>query len=282
MPSFDTPEPIAVSAHVVAGSLRLIAGDRAETVVQTRPRDPNKDADVRAAEQTEVTYTGGVLTLRTPKARYLVGRTGTVDITVELPTASRLEMTGDWAQLLGEGRLDEVRVNKISSGDVRLDETGPLHLKVTHGSITVDHIHGPAEITTSSGSLRIGTLDGTATLKNSNGSTLLGTALGEVHISAANGDVDIQRAESSVTATAAHGILRVAEVARGTTQLENAYGAIEIGIRAGTAAWLDVSTEWGQVRNTLDASDTPHETEDTVEVRARSRYGNIDIRHTRP
>ncbi|MYT32705.1 MULTISPECIES: DUF4097 family beta strand repeat-containing protein [unclassified Streptomyces] len=282
MPSFDTPEPIAVTAHVAAGSLRLTAGDRTETVVQARPRDPKKDVDVRAAEQTEVTCIGGVLTIRTPKPRYLVGRTGTVDVTVELPAGSRLDMTGDWAQLLGEGRLDEVRVNKISSGDVRLDETGPLHLKVTHGSITVDHIHGPAEIAASSGSLRIGTVDGAATLKNSHGSTILGTALGEVRINAANGDVDIQRAESSVTATAAHGTLRVAEVVRGTTQLENAYGAIEIGIRQGTAAWLDVSSEWGQVRNALDTSDTPHETEDTVEVRARSRYGNIDIRHARP
>ncbi|MFI1205129.1 DUF4097 domain-containing protein [Streptomyces sp. BHT-5-2] len=282
MPSFDTPEPISVTAHLTAGSLRLTAGDRTDTVVQTRPRDPKKDADVRAAEQTEITYTGGVLSLRTPKPRYLVGRTGTVDITVELPTDSRIEMTGDWAQLLGEGRLGEVRVKKISSGDVRLDTTGPLHLNVTHGSITVDRVNGPAEIATSSGSLRVGIIDGTATLKNSHGSTVLGAALGEVRVSAANGDVDIQRAESSVTATAAHGTLRVADVARGTTQLENAYGAIEIGIRQDTATWLDVNSERGQVRNMLNPTDTPHATDDTLEVRARSRYGNIDIRHARP
>ena len=43
----------------------------------------------------------GVLTIRTPKQRYLVGRTGTVDVTVELPTGSRVDMTGAWAQVLG-------------------------------------------------------------------------------------------------------------------------------------------------------------------------------------
>ncbi|MFE6689398.1 DUF4097 domain-containing protein [Streptomyces sp. NPDC057743] len=281
MPSFDTPEPISTTAHLTAGSLRFAAGDRADTVVEVLPRDPKKDQDVRAAEGTEVSYAGGVLTVRTPKQRYLVGRTGTVDVTVELPTGSNVEMTGDWAQLFGEGRLGEVRVKKLASGDVRLDATGPLQLNVAHGSITVDRVEGLAEITTSSGSLRVGTVNGPAVLKNSHGSTVVGAAIGELRVSGAHGDIDIQRAEGSVTATAAHGTLRVGEVARGAVQLENSYGAIEIGVREGTAAWLDVSSERGQVRNTLDASESPEEAEDTVEVRARSRYGNIDVRRAR-
>ena len=281
MPSFDTPEPISNTTHLTAGSLRFAAGDRADTVVEVLPRDPKKDQDVRAAEGPEVSYAGGVLTVRTPKQRYLVGRTGTVDVTVELPTGSNVEMTGDWAQLFGEGRLGEVRVKKLASGDVRLDATGPLQLNVGPGSTPVDRAAGLAEITTSSGSLRVGTVNGPAVLKNSHGSTVVGAAIGELRVSGAHGDIAIQRAEGSVTATAAHGTLRVGEVARGTVQLENAYGAIEIGVREGTAAWLDVSSERGQVRNTLDASESPEEAEDTVEVRARSRYGNIDVRRAR-
>ncbi|MET7718180.1 DUF4097 family beta strand repeat-containing protein [Streptomyces sp. NPDC005407] len=280
MPSFDTPEPISATAHVEAGSIRFTAGDRLDTVVEVRPRDPKRDQDVRAADQTEVTYASGVLTVRTPKQRYLVGRTGTVDVTVELPTGSRVDMTGAWAQVLGEGRLGEVRV-KTSSGDVRLDTTGPLQLTASHGSITVDRIEGMAEITTSSGSLRVGTVDGPAVLKNSHGTTTVGAATGDLRVSGANGDIDIERAEGSVAATTAHGTLRAAEVARGTVQLETSYGAIEVGIREGTAAWLDVSSGHGQVRNTLTASETPEKTEDTVEVRARTRYGNIDVRRAR-
>ncbi|MCY0947499.1 DUF4097 family beta strand repeat-containing protein [Streptomyces antarcticus] len=280
MPSFDTPEPISATAHVDAGSIRFTASDRPDTVVEVRPRDPEKEQDVRSADQTEVTYASGVLTVRTPKPRYLFGRTGTVDVTVELPTGSRVDMTGAWAQVLGEGRLGEVRV-KTSSGDVRLDTTGPLRLTASHGSITVDRIEGPAEISTSSGSLRIGTVDGSAVLKNAHGTTTVGAATGDLRVNGANGDIDITRAEGSVTATTAHGTLRVAEVARGTVQLETSYGAIEIGIREGTAAWLDVSSGQGQVRNTLTASDSPEKSEDTVEVRARTRYGNIDVRRAR-
>ena len=277
MPSFDTPEPISVTAHVEAGSIRFTAVDRLDTVVEVQPREPKKDQDVRAADQTEVTYANGVLTVRTPKPNLLgLGRTGTVDVTVELPTGSDVDMKGAWAQVLGEGRLGEVRV-KTSSGDVRLHTTGPLTLTASHGSITVDRVEGMAEITTSSGSVRVGLVDGPAVLKNSHGTTTVGAATGELRVSGANGDIEIRRAEDSVTATTAHGRLRVGEVARGTVQLETSYGAIEVGVREGTAAWLDVSSSSGQVRNALTASESPEKTEDTVKVRARTRHGNIDI-----
>ncbi|MDH6538713.1 DUF4097 domain-containing protein [Streptomyces lavendulae] len=279
MPSFDTPEPISVTARVEAGSLQFTAGDRLDTVVEARPRDPKRDLDVRTADQTEVTYTGGVLTIRTPKSN-LLGRTGTVDVTVELPTGSRIDTTGAWTQVVGEGRLGEVRV-KTSSGDVRLDTTGPLKLTASHGSITVDRIEGTAEITTSSGSLRVGVVDGPAVLKNSHGTTTVGAATGEIRVSGANGDIEIRRAEGPVTATTAHGTLRVGEVTRGTIQLETSYGAIEVGVREGTAAWLDVNSGHGQVRNSLTASETPGEAEDTVKIRARTRYGNIDVRRAK-
>ncbi|MFH9613784.1 DUF4097 family beta strand repeat-containing protein [Streptomyces pratensis] len=279
MPSFDTPEPISVTAHVSGGSIQFTAADRLDTVVEVRPRDPKKDKDVRAAEQTEVTHAGGVLTLRT-KQRSLIGSAGAVDVRVDLPTGSQLEVTGSWLQVLGEGRLGEVRV-KTSSGDVHLDTTGPLHLTASHGSITVNRVEGTAEITTSSGSLRVGLLDGPAVLKNSHGTTTVGTAIGELRVRGAYGDIDIARAENSVTAITAHGALRVNEVACGAVRLETSYGAIDVGVRAGTAAWLDVSSEHGQVRNTLADSGTPEETEDTIEVRARTRWGNIDVRRAK-
>ncbi|MFF4009538.1 DUF4097 domain-containing protein [Streptomyces sp. NPDC001717] len=281
MPSYDTPEPVSATAHVEAGSIQFTPTDRTDTVVEVRPRDPKKDRDVRTADQTEVSYANGELTVRTPKSNLLgLGRTGSVDVTVELPTGSSVDMTGAWAQVVGEGRLGEVRV-KTSTGDVRLDTTGPLRLVTSHGSISVDRIEGAAEITTSSGSLRVGVVDGSAVLKNSHGSTTVGAATGELRVSGANGDIEIRRAGGPVTATTAHGTLRVGEVSRGTVQLETSYGSIEVGVREGTAAWLDASSGAGQVRNSLTPSEGPAETEDTVQVRARTRYGNIDVRRAK-
>ncbi|MCY0939532.1 DUF4097 family beta strand repeat-containing protein [Streptomyces sp. H34-S4] len=279
MPSFDTSEAISVTAYVEAGSIQFTAGERLDTVVAVRPRDPKRDKDARAAEQTEITYLSGVLTVRTPKSSPF-GRPGIVDVTVELPTGSHVDTTGAWTQVLGEGRLGEVRV-KTSSGDVRLDTTGPLKLTASHGSITVDRAEGATEITTSSGSLRLGFVDGPAVLKNSHGTTTVGAATGELRVSGSNGDIEIRRAEDSVTAKTAHGTLRVGEVTRGTVELETAYGAIEVGVREGTAAWLDVSSGSGQVRNTLTASGSPEGTEESVKVRARTKYGNIDVRRAK-
>ncbi|MDQ1027558.1 DUF4097 and DUF4098 domain-containing protein YvlB [Streptomyces umbrinus] len=275
MPSFETPEPISATAYVYAGSIRFTTGDRLDTVVDVRPRDPKKDLDVRTADQTEVSYASGTLTVTTPKAN-LLGRGGTVDVSVELPTGSNVDMTGAGTQMIGEGRLGEVRV-KISAGDVRLDTTGPLQLKVSHGSSTVDRVEGMAEITTSTGNVRVGVVDGPAVLKNSHGSTTVGAVTGELRMSGANGAIDIARAEASVVGTTTNGSLRVAEVTRGNVQLETSNGAIEVGIREGTAAWLDVSSNRGHVRNTLAASEAPDQTEETVKVRARSNWGNIDV-----
>ena len=182
--------------------------------------------------------------------------------------------------MLGEGRLGEVQVN-TSAGDVRLDTTGPLRLKASHGSSSVDRVEGLAEITSSTGNVRVGIIDGPAVLKNSHGTTTVGTVTGELRVSGANGAIDIARAEASVTGTTTHGVLRVAEVARGTVQLETSNGSIEVGIREDTAAWLDVRSNRGQVRNMLATSEAPEEAEDTVKVRARTNWGNIDVLRAR-
>jgi len=265
---------------VDAGFIRFIAADRLDTLVEVRPHDPKKDQDVRSAEQTEVRYASGLLTIRTPKGRRLIGPSGAVEVTVELPTGSRLDVAGAAASVIGEGRFGEVKV-KTTAGDVRLDTTGPLKLTASHASITVDRVDGTAEITSSTGHMRVGTVDGTAVLKNSHGSTTVGTVTGELRLSGAHGGIDIERAEASVTGTTTNGHLRLADVARGTVQLETSNGSIEIGIRPGTAAWLDISSNRGQVRNTLAASEAPEQTEDTVKVRARTNWGNIDVLRAR-
>ncbi|MFJ4717084.1 DUF4097 family beta strand repeat-containing protein [Streptomyces sp. NPDC088785] len=281
MPSFDSPKPISVTATLDAGSLLFLAGDRVDTVVDVRPRNVKREVDVRAAEQTEVSFSGGRLTLRTPKGNFFgLGRTGTVDVTVELPAGSALDVTGAWAQVRGEGSLGEVRV-KTSAGDVRFDATGPLHLTASHGSISVDSVAGPAEITTSSGSLRLGTVEGTAVLKNSHGTTTVGHVTGALRVNGANGDITVERAEGSVTATTANGTLRVLDVTSGTVQLKTSNGAIEIGVREGTATWLDLNSGSGQVLNRLAEASGPDQSENTVEVTARTSHGNIEVRRAR-
>src|ERR1700737_4158155 len=67
MPSFDTPAPISVSVELGVGDLRIVAADRTDTIVEVRPSDGAKKADVTAAEQTRVELDGGRLLIKAPK-----------------------------------------------------------------------------------------------------------------------------------------------------------------------------------------------------------------------
>jgi hypothetical protein len=65
---------------------------------------------------------------------------------------------------------------------------------------------------------------------------------------------------------------------RGSVMVESRTGDLEVGVREGTAAWLDVRTTTGKVHNQLDITDGPEPSADTVEVGARTSLGEIVIR----
>jgi DUF4097 and DUF4098 domain-containing protein YvlB len=93
-----------------------------------------------------------------------------------------------------------------------------------------------------------------------------------------NGDVSIRHAHTDTRAHTISGSVRVGEVRKGSVVLETAAGSIDVGIREGTAAWLDAKAMLGSVRNGLTGSDTePAGAEDTVRVRARTQTGSIDV-----
>jgi hypothetical protein len=54
-----------------------------------------------------------------------------------------------------------------------------------------------------------------------------------------------------------------------------------VGIREGTAAMLDVRSAFGSVRNSLTASDGPQPSDQKVELRARTSFGDIVIHRSR-
>ena len=162
-------------------------------------------------------------------------------------------------------------------GNIRLDHAGALHATTAYGNVVVDRVVGDAEVTSGSGDVRIGELDGEAVIKNSNGDIAVADVTGDLRVKAANGDIAVGRAHGSVTAKTARGDVRIREVSRGTIVMETAAGELEVGIHEGTAAWLDVSTQFGSVRNSLGAAEEPAPSEHTVEVRARTSVGDIVI-----
>ena len=277
MPTFNTPEPISATIDLVAADVRIIAGDRQDTVVEVRPSTSSHEPDVKVAEQTKVEYTSAGLLVKGPKQRSMgLRKIGSVDVTVELPAGSRIEADAGIGALRLTGQLGKCRI-KMGAGDVELDQVGPLDLHTGAGAITVEHVAGHAEITNGSGRLRVSQIDGSAVIKNSNGETWVGDITGDLRVNAGNGAISVGHAAADVTASSANGEIRVDDLTRGSASLKTGFGEIRFGIHAGTAAKLDAYTRFGTVRNSMDAADSPEPSDEVLEVHARTSFGDIVI-----
>ena len=281
MPAFDTPQPILAEVDVVTAEVRIRASERATTSVDVVPTDPSNPEDVKFAEQTRVEYADGRLTVRTPKLRSWATRSaGSIDVTIELPAASELRAAGQLAGFDCDGPLGDCRI-KTGIGPIRLDRAASVTLKSGAGDIEVGAVSGHAEITSGSGDIRVRELDGGAVIKNSNGDAWVGSAAGDLRLHAANGNLAVDRAEATLVAKSSNGDVRLGEAAGSSVTLETKLGSVEVGIPEGTAAWLDVKSTAGRVRNGLDSSGAPDPSAPIVEVRARTSIGDIVIRRPR-
>lgn len=178
MQNFGTPAPIAAVADIPAGSIRFVAADRADTTVEVRPADAAKRRDVRAAEQTTVAYADGVLRIAGPAGNQILGSSGFVAVTVQLPAGSRVEATGASLDLRGTGRLGEVVVEG-AHGEIELDEAAAVRVDTQAGDVTVGRLTGSARISTRKGDIRIAEAE--------RGEVVLRTEAGDVSIGAAAG-----------------------------------------------------------------------------------------------
>jgi hypothetical protein len=280
MPAFPTPHPILAGIELNAGSVRVSASERADTVVEVRPRDPGSAADTEAAAQTRVEYADGRLSVTAPKRpllRSLVGAGPAVEVDIDLPQGSELDATG-WADYVCTGVLGAVAVEKAAG--LRIERAASVRANSSMGDIVAGRIDGHADLSTAMGRIRVGAIGGTASLKTSAGDVSVGEVTAAVRLKTAYGDISVDRALDSVYAKTSAGSLRIGEVAAGAHELETAYGELEIGVPDGVAAWLDVSSGHGTVRSELDASAAPAQAagRPTVQIHGHTQFGGIVIR----
>ncbi|WP_460105743.1 DUF4097 family beta strand repeat-containing protein [Streptomyces sp. YKOK-J1] len=179
MQKFDTPAPVAAVLDIPAGHIRFIAADRTDTTVEVLPADASKGRDVKAAEQIEVAYAEGVLRIEAPAAKNrILGHSGSVEVTVQLPAGSRVEAKAALAELRGVGRLGDVTFEG-AQGSVKLDETAAAHLTLQAGDVTVGRLGGPAGISTQKGDISVAEAQrGEVTLSTQHGEITVGAARG--------------------------------------------------------------------------------------------------------
>jgi hypothetical protein len=279
MPTFTTPAPITANIEPGIGYVTIVASDRNDTVVEVRPTNPANESDVDAAERTTVDFAGGTLTVKGPKINPLSwsNKTRSIDVIVELPTGSHVHGSSGLGDLTATGRLGDVSY-KTGLGHVQLDEAAALSVTSASGNVLGNRITGKATITTASGRLHVGELADGGVLKNSNGTTVIGAVHGSIKLRSANGDITVEQASDDVEAKTANGAVRVLDANRGSLTLETAIGEIEVGIHEGSAAWLDIKTKFGRVRNEMTASGAPAADADKLEVHATTAFGDVIVR----
>ena len=279
MTTFQTPGPITAFVEIGSGDINVTASDRVDSLVTIRARDAAKEVDIQAAANATVDIIGGVLTVKTVKAwKRLTGpsqKDGSVIVDLELPSTSSLSAHTGMGLVHCEGELSATDV-KTGLGDVRLDHVGALTARSGLGNVVVATADD-VTVSTGSGFVRLGSVLGTATVKNSSGNVDIAQCDRDINVRTASGDITIGRALGSVVTRSASGQTTIAEVSSGSVNARTSVGAIHIGVRDGAAAWLDVASKYGTVRNGLDAAAGPGESDSTVEVRARTGAGDITI-----
>ncbi|MFI2488726.1 DUF4097 family beta strand repeat-containing protein [Promicromonospora kroppenstedtii] len=277
MPTFPAPHPVPVVVDVPFGNLHVVAAERDDVVVTVLPTD-KKSGSVRAAEEIRVERDGDAVTITYPnswKQYVLPFAAGTADITVEVPTGS--ELRGKTGSLYAEGFLGAVDMT-LSAGNASVEDAGRIALKASAGSVTVRRADGPTDIKVSAGSVRVDEVAGDTTIRASNGTTTVGSVTGTLHVQGAHAEILVSQVRGTVTVKSAHAGIRVNNLESGSATLTTSYGSIEVGVPEGVAAYLDVASEHGSVRNHLTPTEGPVENESTAEVHASTGYGDIIVR----
>jgi len=237
--TFDTPNHITAKVELARGTLQVIASNRADTVVVVRPRDETKAVDLRTAERTRVSYSQGVLSVLSSQG--LTFRTGTIDIVVELPSQSVLDIS-------------------VASAEVRADgDYGDVRFQSASGDLIIDAISGVATVDTASGGVSIRELTGDIKRNTASGDFAVKVLRGHARVASASGSVDIGTAVA------------------GGLVFETASGNTSIGIARGTAARLAIDTHSGAFSNSLEMAEGPEASDEIFDVNIRSAKGDVDL-----
>ncbi|MDG4823671.1 DUF4097 family beta strand repeat-containing protein [Asanoa sp. WMMD1127] len=260
MPEFPVDGPITVAFRVDAGSVDVIAEERATAVVEVTPGSRSNESR-RLADETTVELQGDTLSIVTPTQSGFRLRGGQVAVRVHVPIDSTVSGKTASADVTCQGRLGGVQVD-AASGDIR-----------------AEHVGGDAVVGTASGDVRLTRVDGHLRSKGASGDLRVQQVGGSFVGKYASGDVQVDEVAGDISVESASGDVTIRKAQRGTARISTASGDVSIGVQAGTGVWFDVHTLSGDTRNGLDMADP--RTDDTngnqLTLQLRTMSGDIDI-----
>lgn len=268
---------MSVRVEVEVGSVQVLASARADVSVEATPSNPDRAGDRAAAEAVRVDHVGDAVVVRGPhRSRIFGAGKDSVDVVVEVPEGSEVEVAVKFGSARLAGRFGEVRA-EVPFGEFVLDSAEQLDFKGGHGDYRVTHVEGDAQLKFKSGAMRVGHVGGRLQLTGSDGPITVDRIVGEAELKTSSGALEIGSTASGATIRAAYGGIRVREAVRGVLRVDGSYGPVDVGVRPGTAVWLDATSQHGVVRTDLASDAGPAEGDETLELHIRTGYGSINV-----
>jgi hypothetical protein len=275
--SFSDASEVRVRIRI--GRLDILASERPDVSVSIQPTHRKRAGDQAAAAAVHVERIGNAVSVIGPSKLNLFGPGDSVDVVIGVPLNATVDAEVTYGSLGITGAVGRARL-AAPYGEVSVERAARLELHSGHGDVRVEQVDGEADISSKSGSVRIGQVAGELRLKGTDTNLRVDLVDGPADISTSSGSAELGRFGSGLTVRAAYGNVRIGELVRGATHIEGSYGNVQVGVRRGTAVWLDVSSSHGKVRTDLAADGGPAEGEDSLELRVHTGYGNITIQRS--
>ncbi len=275
MHTFQTPGPTTLSVRTDAGHVSVRGTDTQSTTVELSALNA---AGADALAEARVEQDRGAVLVELPRHRGGLFRAHpAVGIEITVPHGSTLEVRAESADVTAAGTFGEALITS-GSGRVQVGEvTGSAKLKSGSGAVTAGAVGTAALITTGSGNVSLDRTGHSARITVGSGHIRIGEVSGDTVTKTGSGDVEVERLGGTLLTKSGSGNLVVRHATSGAVEASGASGSISIGVDHGTAAWLDVSTVTGRVRQELEESGAPPEGQQRVEVTAHTVSGDLRV-----
>ncbi len=265
-----------VRIDVQMGQVQVIFEDREDIAVEVEPSNPRRSGDRSAADRVRVQRIGEAVAIIGPTRLSVFGAGDSIEVVVHAPVEAALDVHVRYGSLRAVGAAGAVRAT-IDYGGADINSAARLELRGGHGQYRVGDVAGDAEITAKSGSVSVRDVAGSIRMTGTDSALSAGAVTGAAEVTTSSGTVELGSAGSPVTVRSAYGDVRIGQLVRGVARIDGSYGAVDLGVRAGTAVWLDASSQHGTVRSDLAAATVPDSAEETLELHVRTGYGNIAV-----
>lgn len=263
MRTFETPGPVLLTVSSPSGEISIGSTDERESsvdLIALRDDDTTREAIAETLVELRPRGDGHELVVEVPrKSRMFLGREPRIRIDVRVPHGSDVSFKTASAEVRATGTYGTVH-GKSASGDVTIEAATEVRVDSASGDVQADNVTGDAKLKTASGDVRLGRVGGSLSAQVVSGDVTARTVANGAFVQGVSGDVELDA------------------VHQGDVEVKTVSGDVVVGIEKGSRVHVDVATVSGDLRSSVELSDSPTDGEGPyVDVRGRTVSGDFVV-----